>query len=51
MYKKCFYFPLIINTSKISISLQEKAIGTFVSKTAPESSAKPNIVVDSPHSD
>uniref|UniRef100_A0A3B5A3E0 Synaptotagmin 3 n=1 Tax=Stegastes partitus TaxID=144197 RepID=A0A3B5A3E0_9TELE len=31
--------------------VEEKAIGTFVSKPAPASSPKPHIVVDSPHSD
>ncbi|KAF3846132.1 hypothetical protein F7725_003210 [Dissostichus mawsoni] len=39
------------NIESVSIIIAEKAIGTFVSKTAPESSAKPNIVVDSPHSE
>lgn len=40
-----------MNVSKMYFFLQEKAIGTFVSKSATASSPKPHIVVDSPHSD
>lgn len=52
MRDTCQHFTACLQRGiKAAFFPQEKAIGTFVSKSETASSPKPHIVVDSPHSD